>query len=164
MAYNAFLKVDGIDGDSTDSGHAGQLEVLSYSHSLSQSGGAAVSRTGGQTGSRVDIGDFSVVKVLDKSTPNLSKYCASGKHIPSIVVALVSADENPHTYMKYTMSDVVVSAVRPGGSSNGEGSRPLEEVSFRMSKIEWEYTPFDNPGAAGSAVTGGWDAATNKAL
>ena len=164
MAFDAFLKIEGIKGESTDSGHKDQIEVLSYSHSVAQQGGASVSRGGGQTGGRADLGDFSIVKVLDLSSPNLFKYCASGKHIPSVMVELVSADENPHVYMKYTLSDVVISSVRPGGSSNGEGTRPLEEVSFRYAKIEQEYTPFDNTGKAGAAIKAGWDLATNKAL
>lgn len=164
MAFDAFIKIEGIKGESTDAGHKDQIEVLSYSFSAAQQGGAAVSRTGGATGGRADLGDFSIVKVLDLSTPNLFKYCASGKHIPSVVLELVSADENPHTYMKYTLSDALVSSVRPGGSSNGEGTRPLEEVSFRFSKIELEYTPFDNAGKAGAAQKAGWDLSTNKAL
>ena len=47
MAYNGYLKVEGIEGESTDEGHAGQIEILSFSHHLSQSGGGAASRTGG---------------------------------------------------------------------------------------------------------------------
>jgi type VI secretion system secreted protein Hcp len=158
MPFAGFLKIDGIDGESTDSKHAGQIEVLSFSHGLSQAAGAASSRTGGVTGSRVDINDFNFTKVLDKASPNLSKYCANGKHIPKIVFELTSADEQAHTYMKYTMTDAVISAVRYGGSGNSEGTRPLEEVAFRFSKIEWQYTPFDNKGAPGGPVTASWDA------
>jgi len=163
MPFAGFLKIEGIDGESTDAKHTGQIEVLSFSHHLSQSGGAASSRTGGVTGSRVDIGDFAVTKVTDKASPNLAKYCANGKHIPKITLELTSADEQAHTYMKYTMSDAVVASCRFGGSGNSEGSRPLEEVTFRFSKIEWEYTPFDNKGVAGGAVKASWDAAANKA-
>jgi type VI secretion system secreted protein Hcp len=162
MPFDAFLKIEGIPGESTDDKHKDQVEVLSYSHNLSQAGGASVSRTTGQTGSRVDIGDFSIVKVLDKSTPNLAVFCCTGKHIPTVVLEICSASEDKLTYMKYTLSDAVVSSIRPGGTSNGEGVRPLEEVGFRFAKIEWEYTPFGNDGKAGAAIKGGWDAAANK--
>ena len=164
MAFAGFLKITGIDGESTDEKHAGQIEILSYAQSLSQSGGAATSRHGGETGSRVDLGDFHVTKVLDKSSPNLYKYCANGKHIPSIIMEIASADEQAHTYAKVSLTDCVVSAVNSGGMSNSEGSRPTEDVAFRFSKIEWEYTPFDNKGNAGAAVKAGWDAATNKSI
>ena len=151
-----------IDGETTLTGFDNCIEVLSYSHHLNQAGGASVSRTTGQTGSRVDIGDFSIVKVLDKATPNLALFCCSGKHIPTVVLEICAASEDKVTYMKYTMSDAVIASVRPGGSANGEGVRPLEEVSFRFAKIEWEYTPFGNDGKPGAALKAGWDAATNK--
>ena len=162
MPFDAFLKIEGIEGESTDDKHKNQIEVLSFSHHLSQAGGSSVSRTTGQTGSRVDLGDFSIVKVLDKATPNLSLFCCTGKHIPSVVLEICSASEDKLTYMKYTLSDAVIASVRPGGSSSSEGVRPLEEISFRYGKIEWEYTPFGNDGKAGAALKAGWDAAANK--
>ena len=164
MAFDAFLKIEGIPGESTDDKHKDQIEVLSFSWGLSQAAGAAASSHGGHTGQRADIHDFSIVKVLDKSTPNLFKYCASGKHIPSLVLELCSHTDDKHTYMKYTMTDGLVSSLRPGGSGHGEGARPLEEVSFRFSKIELEYTPFDNKGKAAAALKAGWSLETNKAF
>jgi len=163
MAFDGYVKLEGIEGESTDAKHDKQIEILSYSFHVAQSGGASTSRHTGQTGARVDVGDFTFVKVLDKSSPNLFKYCASGKHIPTVVVELCSATENKHTYMKYTMSDVVVSSVRPGGATNADGSRPLEEVALRFGKLELEYTPFGNDGKAGGAVKASWDAEKNVA-
>jgi type VI secretion system secreted protein Hcp len=164
MAFSGFLKIDGIAGESTDSTHTGQIEILSFSHQLSQSGGAVTSRHGGETGSRVDLGDYQITKVVDTSSPNLAKYCATGKHIPTIVIELTSANDTAHTYSTVTMSDCVVSSDTVGGSSNAEGSRPTETVSFRFAKIQWQYTPFDNTGKPGAAVKAGWDAAANKAV
>jgi len=164
MAFSGFVKIDGIPGESTDATFAGQIEILSYSHQMSQSGGAVTSRHGGETGSRVDLGDFVITKVVDTASPNLYKYCATGKHIPTIVMSLTSANDTAHVYKTVTLTDSVVSSVQQGGSSNSEGSRPSESVSFRYSKIEWAYTPFDNTGKAGAAVKAGWDASTNKAV
>jgi len=163
MAFAGYLKMDGIKGESTDDGHKDQVEILSYSHQLTQAGGAASSRTGGNTGSRVDVGDFAIVKVLDCATPNLAKFCCTGKNIPSIVLELTTAGETAHVYMKYTLTNAVVASVRQGGSSNGEGARPLEEVTFRPTKIEWAYTAMGNDAKAGAAVNAGWDLSANKA-
>ena len=164
MAFAGYVKIEGIDGESTDDKHPKWIEILSYNHSISQAAGASTSRTGGMTGARPDIGDFTFVKVLDLATPNLAKYCMSGKHIPTVEVELCAADEAAHPYMKYKLSDVVVSSIRKGGASNDEGTRPVEEVGIRFAKIEYEYTPFDNKGKAGAAVKSGYDLATNKAL
>ncbi len=36
MAYAMYMKVEGVDGDSTDAAHDKWIEVVSYSHGLSQ--------------------------------------------------------------------------------------------------------------------------------
>jgi len=164
MPFDAFLKIEGIPGESTDSKHKDQIEVLSYSWGASQAGAAQISRTGGHSGARADVQDFQIVKVLDKSSPNLFLFCAGGKHIPSVVLELCSAAGDKHTYMKYTLTDALISAVSPGGSENAEGERPLEQVSFRFAKIELEYTPYDNKGKAQAALKSGWSLETNKAV
>ena len=34
MAFDAFVKIDGIEGESTDEKHAGWIEVISYNAGL----------------------------------------------------------------------------------------------------------------------------------
>ena len=72
MATDAFLKIDGIDGESTDKKHKNWIEILSYSHGMSQPSSIA-SGTGGLTAERVSMSDFSVMKVLDKASPTLPR-------------------------------------------------------------------------------------------
>ena len=36
MAFDAFIKLDGIAGESTDSKHKGEIEVLSFSWNIKQ--------------------------------------------------------------------------------------------------------------------------------
>ena len=164
MAFDAYVKIEGIDGESTDDAHSGQIEIISYSLGVTQSGGASTSRTGGQTGSRADIGEFHITKVLETSSPNLFKFCCNGKHISKIVIEICGASESKQTYMSYTLTDAVVSSHRAVGATSDEGSRPLEEVSFRFGTIQLAYTPYDNTGKAGASVKAGWDLGANKAL
>lgn len=170
MAYDGFLKIDGIPGESTDDAHKDWIEVLDYRHDIQQAGGAQVSRAGGRAGARVDIDDFSITKALDKSTPTLAQHCCTGKHIPQVIIELCEAAGSKHTYMKYTLADVIISAVkavrkREGLSTLDEGqSRPLEEIIFKFGTIKWEYTPVDHTGKAGAAAIAGWSLETNKAM
>ena len=83
MSNAMFLKVEGVDGESTDDAHEKWIEILSYSHGLSQPA-TGVSGTGGQTGGRADFQDLVVTKVLDSSTPDLNIKCAKGEHIPKV--------------------------------------------------------------------------------
>jgi type VI secretion system secreted protein Hcp len=159
MSNAMFLKVEGVDGESTDADHDKWIQVLSYSHGVSQSA-TGISGTGGQTGGVADFQDLSIVKVLDTSTPDLNIKCAKGEHIPKIELEICLATGDKHTFMKYTIEDCVVTSVSPGGDSEGE-VRPLETVTFAYDKLKWEYTPIDNTGAPGSTTDRTWNLATN---
>lgn len=137
--------------------------MLSYSHGLSQPGSGSVSSGGARTAERCDHQDFSVVKSLDKASPKLNLFCCNGKHIATIKMELCRATEDKQKYMEYMLSDVIISSVRPGGSSQGGEALPLEEVSFNYGKIEWTYTETDHKtGKPAGDVKANWDLVTNK--
>src|SRR4051812_16253341 len=101
MAFDCFLKIDGIDGESQDKAHTSWIEVLSFSHGMSQSTSSVVSTAGGASSSRVNMQDFSIVKHFDKSTPKLAEYCCTGKHIPSVKIEVCRAGGDKLKYMEY---------------------------------------------------------------
>ncbi|MDX9788460.1 MAG: type VI secretion system tube protein Hcp [Desulfobacterales bacterium] len=162
MAFDCFLKIDGIPGESTDDKHKDWIELLSYSHGVSQPASGSISSGGGRSAERCDHEPFSVVKTLDKASPKLALFCSDGRHIKDIKVELCRAGGDKVKYMEYLMSDVIVSSVRPGGSSQGSEPLPLEEVSFAYSKIEWTYTGTDKAGKPMGDVKAYWDLKTNK--
>jgi len=163
MAFDCFLKIDGVPGESTDDKHADWIELLSFSHGVSQPGSGSVSSGGARSAERCDHQDFSVVKSLDKASPKLNLFCCNGKHVASIKMELCRATESKQKYMEYVLSDVIVSSVRPGGSSEGGEALPLEEVSFNYGKIEWIYTETDHKtGKPAGDVKAEWDLVTNK--
>ena len=86
MAFDTFLKIDGIEGESTDDKHKGWIEILSYSWGESQMVSRTASSSGGGTSARVDMQDLSVVKTLDKSSPLICLACAEGKHIKEVTL------------------------------------------------------------------------------
>ena len=66
-------------------------------------------------------------------------------------------------YMEYVLNDVIVSSVRPGGSSEGGEALPLEEASFNYGKIEFIYTQTDHKtGKPKGDVKAHWDLVANK--
>jgi type VI secretion system secreted protein Hcp len=162
MAFDAFLKISDIPGESTDDKHKDWIEVLSYAHGLSQPA-TTRSTAGAASGERCNHQDFSVVKVLDKASAKLALFCCNGKHIPSVKLELCRATGDKTKYMEYLMTDVIVSSVRPGGSSHGGENLPLEEVSFNYGKIEWTYTETDHgTGKPKGDVKANWDLKANK--
>jgi type VI secretion system secreted protein Hcp len=163
MAFDAFLKIDDIKGESTDDKHKDWIEVLSYSHGLSQPTTGSRSSGGAASAERCNHQDFSVVKTLDAASPKLALFCCNGKHIPKVQIELCRATGDKQKYMLYTLSDVIVSSVRPGGSAHGGETLPLEEVSFNYGKIEWTYTATDHKtGKPSGDVKANWDQVANK--
>jgi len=162
MPFDAFLKIATVPGECTDDKHKEWIEILSYHWGASQASGGAASMTGAHSGQRVDISDFSLVKQLDKASPKLFLSCCTGEHIADVTLELCKAGGDKQKYMTYKFTDVLISSVRPGGSSQGGDALPLEEVSFRFSKCQLEYIPIDKQGKPQGQVPAGWDLALNK--
>ena len=162
MAYDGYLKIEGVNGESTDSNHPQWIEIISFRHDVSQPAGTATSRTGGRTGARVNVADFTVTKVLDVSTPLLHQHCCSGWHFGTVMIELCEAGGEAHMYMRWTLTDAIISSVKPSGVANEEVyARPIEEVSFNFATIQWEYVSMSHAGKAGAAVVHGWNMIEN---
>jgi type VI secretion system secreted protein Hcp len=159
MAIDIYLKLDGIPGESNDSKHKDWIQVLAFGHSLSQSG-SMFSGGGQSTSGRVDVGDVSITKRVDKATPKLNFLLASGSHIKSAIVEFCQSSKDKHVYMKYQFEDIVLSGLSPSASSGSDF--PLESLNFRFSKIEWEYTPIDEKGTKQPSAKAWWDVKENK--
>lgn len=163
MAFDAFLKIDGIPGESTDDKHKDWIEVLSYQHGISQPATASASSGGARSAERCNHQDFTIVKALDKASPKIALYCCNGTHIKEVKLELCRAAGDKQKYMEYKMTDVIISAVRPTGTAKGGETLPLEEVSFNYGKIEWIYTETDHAtGKPKGDVKAQWDLIANK--
>ncbi|NTV94554.1 MAG: type VI secretion system tube protein Hcp [Thiobacillus sp.] len=152
-----FLKIDGIDGESTDDKHKGEIELLSWSWGESNSATIG-SRTGGAGAGRVDMSDFSVMKVVDKSSVNLMKVCAIGEHIKSMVLVGRKAGKEQQEYYKITFTDCMVTSYQLSASNE----TPTESLSFAFSKIEMIYKPQKPDGTLGGDIKASYDLTTNK--
>lgn len=165
MAFDAFMKIANVPGESTDGKHTEWIEIMSFSHGMSQPASAQTSRQGGITTGRVDMQDFSVVKALDKASAKLALACCKGDHFATVQVELCKNTGKKEKYMEFKLSDVIVASVRPAGTSHGGEEVPLEEIAFRFGKIEWNYTALDSKsGQPKGNVAAGWDLNKNQAV
>ncbi len=163
MAFDAFLKIDGVPGESTDDKHKDWIEILSFHWGVSQPSSGGRSTGGAASAERCNHTDFSFVHTLDKASPKLFLQCCNGKHIKEITLELCRATGDKQKYMEYKLSDAIVSSVRPGGAAQGGEALPLEEVSFNYGKIELSYTATDHKtGKPVGDVKSNWDQIANK--
>ena len=164
MAYDMFLKIEGVDGDSSDSAHGKWIEVVSYSHGISQAPGGSLSGQGALTGGKADHQDFCITKRLDSASPTLALKVCSGEAIPEVTFELCRATGEKTTFMKYVFKNCIVALVAPSGAASGEDPLPSEEVTFRYGEINWAYTPTSATGKTGAAVEAKWSTMEDKAM
>jgi type VI secretion system secreted protein Hcp len=158
MAVDIFLKLDGIKGESQDSKHKEEIDVLSYSFGASQAG--TMSYGGGGGAGKVSFQDLSFTHRVDKSSPALFLHCANGAHIKEATLTNRKAGKDAQEYLVIKLSDILVSAVQLGDSSGSE--LPMESVSLNYSKIEMEYKEQKKDGTLGAGVKFNWDVKQNK--
>ena len=159
MAVDYFLKIDGIPGESTDSKHKGEIEVLSWSWGMTRSespGGG-----GGAGGGKVNVQDLSFVSAVSKASPKLLEACAGGQHFKQAVLVARKAGKAQLEFLTYTLSDLLVSSYQTGG---GEGAEvvPADQVSLNFSKVQVEYKEQKADGSLGGSTKAGFDVQHNK--
>jgi type VI secretion system secreted protein Hcp len=155
-----FLKLDGIDGESTDSKHKDEIEILGYGWGVAQQG---TSGSGGGGGAgKATFEDLHVLARLQKSSPKLFVACASGKHVKQGVLTVRKAGAKKFEFLKITISDVLVSSFEQVAPDDEADGAPLEEVGLSFAKIRVDYTQQSATGAAGAVTSAEWDLKTGK--
>jgi type VI secretion system secreted protein Hcp len=159
-AVDYFLKVDGIDGESTDDKHKNEIDVESWSWGETNSGTHAGGGGGGA--GKVSMQDFHFVMKTNKSTPKLMLACATGQHIKEAKLTCRKAGGEQQEYLTVKFSDLLVSSYQTGGSSGDVV--PTDQVSLNYSKIEYEYKPQKPDGSLDAPVKAGYDLKLNKKI
>ncbi|MBI1389047.1 MAG: type VI secretion system tube protein Hcp [bacterium] len=150
----AYIKFDGIDGESKDAAHQGWSEIASFSHSIRR---PVTASTGGTTRARAVVEDIVLVKELDKSSPKLAEALLTGKVIPlvTIQVARGTGDTGQMTYYAYELKNVLVTSYQVQVDANG-GQRPVESISLNFEEIKVTYTEVDPTGQPKGNVEYNW--------
>ena len=157
MAVDMFMKLDGIEGESKDKAHAGEIDVLAWSWGLASTGTSDLGGGGGQ--GKVSVQDLSFTHKHDKASPNLMLYCCDGKPVPEALLTVRKPGGEKLEFLKITMTDVIITSVSVGGS-NGENEM-TENVSLNFAKVKQEYTEQLPDGTGGAAVEACWNIEQN---
>ena len=158
MAVDMFLRIDSLEGESEDSTHKGEIEILGWSWAANQTG---TSGTGGGSGAgKVEVQDIEIRKRVDRASPVIYKLCAKGQHIPSADLTVRKAGGDALEYMKVRLEDLLITSYRVGGVPQDDQILEVLRINFSRSAIT--YTPQIAGGGGGAKVSGGWDLKQNK--
>ncbi len=161
MASDMFLKIEGIPGESTDSKHKDEIDVLTWSWGESNTGSMAVGGGGGS--GKVSMQDFQFVMNMNKASPHVMLACASGQHIKKAVLTCRKAGGTQMEFLKITFEDLLISSYQTG-SGGGDSGLPTDQCSFNFAKITQDYIPQKSDGSAEGTVSKAWSLKANKAV
>lgn len=160
MAVDMFLKLEGIEGEAKDDTHGGEIDVLSWSWGMANSGSF---HTGGGGGAgKVSMRDLNITKYIDSSSNALYLHASNGKHIPSATLTVRKSGENPLEYYIIKLEKLMVVGVDTGGGLGDD--RLTENVTLNFAKVSVEYIEQQDDGSGGAAKTYGWDIEKNIAV
>jgi type VI secretion system secreted protein Hcp len=158
MAFDAFLKVDGIDGETTRKGYEKCIAVQSFSWGGANS--STIGVTGGGGGGKGTLSSLNIMKKADATSPKFFQKCMEGEHIKKASLTLLkSGGKESVDFIVYELETVYVDAFQNTGSEGGDDT-PTESVSMSFGKCTYTYTPQKPDGTKGAPVVGQWDVTT----
>jgi type VI secretion system secreted protein Hcp len=153
-----FMKIDGIPGDSTDAKHPNEIEVVSWSWGLTNTGSTHLGGGGGA--GKADIQDLHFTARTSSASPLLFIACATGTHAKTADLVARKPGQTPFEFLKISLTDVLISSYQTAGNANDAVS--LDQVSLDFAKVKITYIPQKPDGSAGTSVERGWDVNANS--
>lgn len=148
------LKIEGVEGESLDKGHEKHIHIDSFHFGVANSGSGHTG-TGSGVGKAV-VHDMHLTKHVDKASPMLFISGFNGKHFDKATLFVRKAGDKPHTYLKLTMKQVLISGYQ---CKSHPGNIAAESFALNFSDFEMEYVSQNKDGSAGPSIVKGADIA-----
>jgi type VI secretion system secreted protein Hcp len=135
VAFDTFIKIDGIQGESGDEKHSGWMEILSIHWGVSnQSKPSQKSPT-----KTTAWDDFTFTKAQDSSSPKLFMACDNATPIKEILLEVCRAGGDKMKFLEYKFSACFINKISLSSGDSKE-TLPVETVSFKYQSVEMTYT------------------------
>jgi type VI secretion system secreted protein Hcp len=158
MASDIFAKLGDIKGESLDDKHKDEIEVLSISWGVSNSGSMGHGGGGGE--GKASFSDLSFMHNVDKASPVLMQSCATGVHLKEATITHRKSGKGQQEYLIVKMNDVIITSVQNSGSSGGGDT--TESVSMAFAKVSLEYKPQKPDGSLDAGIFFKYDLKAQK--
>jgi type VI secretion system secreted protein Hcp len=158
MASGIFAKIGDIKGESLDSKHKYEVEVLSWSWGVTNSG--TIARGSGGGSGKATFHDFNFSHRIDKASPLLLKACAAGQHLKEAVITVRKAGKGQQEFLIIKMNDVIITGV---SLSVDDAAASAEHVALQFAKVDLEYKPQKADGSLDAGLHFKYDIKGNKA-
>jgi len=156
MSSDIFAKIGDIKGESIDAKHKDEIELLSFSWGVTNTG--SIGSGGGGGAGRETFRDLSIVHNVDKATPRLLAACATGLHLKDATITQRKAGKGQLEYLIIKMNDVIITGV----TLSDTGEAGSETVSLAFAKVDLEYKPLKPDGSLDEGIHFKFDLQTHK--
>jgi len=136
-----------IKGESVDSAHANDIEVIGWNWGV-----RSPDLAGKATGKRAFL-ELQIQKRVDCATPNLYSALAGNETLKKVTLTVRKAGGGPQNYFTIIIEKARITSVV---TRSGEGEHPeilVEQVSFAFRKIDMTYRGQAADGTLTAAVT-----------
>jgi type VI secretion system secreted protein Hcp len=179
-----FLKIDGIEGESQDAKHKGEIDIKSWGWVVEQAPNQLTS--GGLGAGRSQFGPLCFTAWISKASPKLFVVCATGDVLKKATLTCRKAGTDQQGYYKIILSDFLVSWVAQDGSGGARSTAPalptrtidraplshpeagggdiypIEHFQLSYNRIEFEYKMQKADGSLGGTLKVGYDLSARR--
>ena len=138
-ALNAYLRADGISGDTTQNAYQGMVTIIGYNHEVD-----AVRDSAGAPTGRRQHAPFRILKPVTVNSPQFADLLVSNRSIETADLKLMQASPSgvETNYYTYHFTGVHIISIRNWMANNQDPTvqrfPALEEISFTYDTIRWE--------------------------
>lgn len=140
-----------ITGSSLEKGHANEIDLKSYTQSITGATATDPS-TGSGAATRPTCGPVTVTKLVDAASPRLVLGVFTERLIQQALISFVDSSNGraPATDYTITFTNIVLTSIKQSDTTPAE---PTESVTFSFEKMAMQYTPQTPSGTGGTPVT-----------
>lgn len=155
MAFDSYLKLEGVKGSAQAKGFDKAIEIYSFSFGASNPVTIGSGSAGAGAG-KVSLSSFNVMKKSDEASPQLFQACCNGQHFDKASITLRKAGGEQNDFLLYEFGTVFIESIQWSGSSGGDDT-PTESIALAFASVNITYTPQDAKGVKGTPVVASWD-------
>ena len=156
-----YLKIDGVEGDVTESTHKNWVECDSMNWNVSRTLSTKTGQGKDRESTSPHISEIKLTTKMDKTSPVFFSEACVGQGKTAIIHLVQTSPNGVETFMEYTLTNTLVSGY---SVSVDEDNRPKEEIILNFTKIEMKYTPWDEAHRPEGSVPAGYDIALGVKL
>ena len=149
----AYIKFDGIDGESKAKGNEKWSDLESVSQAIHKSGSGATGAA--RRRGTVLHDDIQCSKLMDKSSPKIAEAVSLGKVFSKVQICMKTSTtaSGREPFYQYELKNVMVTSYQVSGGSQ---DKPHESFSLNFEEIKVVYTEMDEKGSKKGDVSYTW--------